>query len=262
MGTIASVLQWHCTFCSLINPTERQKCIRCGRARVQAPPKKLSPTFSTLENRNCTVIKKLKSDFRRESNQLTLAGDSSETKTQPSDERLKKCLSLPSLQTLKTCEVCHIFYSTSTVRCILCDRKMNLTESPCKICSLTPVENYRNYDILNCDRPPICKCQRNKSLSLIKSLSCSVAQSSEPSIEAHIPKNIRTTASGISESSNYMWGVKNVLPKGTWTCKQCTLLNSAGFAVCEACENPYTPDFNSNVKPSVFIKVRTLYFIK
>nr|CAH7745419.1 unnamed protein product [Callosobruchus chinensis] len=256
MGAIASVLQWHCTFCSLINPTERQKCIRCGRARVQAPHKKSSPTCSTLENRNCTVVKRLKStDFRSGSNHLAFPGVSTATENQPYSQHIKKAVSLPNLQTLKTCEVCLICYRTSTARCILCDRKMNLTESPCKICSVTPVESCRNYDILNCDRPPICKCQRNKSLSLIKSLSCSVAQSSDPGLEAHIPKNIRTTASGISESSNYMWSVKNVLPKGTWTCKQCTLLNSAGFAVCEACENPYTPDFNSNVKPSVFIKV-------
>nr|CAI5863657.1 unnamed protein product [Callosobruchus analis] len=192
------------------------------------------------------------------SNHLASARVSTAIENQPYSYHIQKTQSLPNLQTLKTCEVCPICYRTSTNRCILCDRKMNLTESPCKICSVTPVESYRNYDILNCDRPLICKCQHNKSLSLIKSLSCSVAQSSDPGLEAHIPKNIRTTASGISESSNYMWSVKNVLPKGTWTCKQCTLLNSAGYAVCEACENPYTPDFNSNVKPSVFIKVRPI----
>lgn len=33
MGSIASVLQWHCERCSLINPTERTRCIRCGTQR-------------------------------------------------------------------------------------------------------------------------------------------------------------------------------------------------------------------------------------
>ncbi|XP_063237124.1 calpain-D-like [Bacillus rossius redtenbacheri] len=33
MGSIASVLQWHCQKCALINPTERAKCIRCGTRR-------------------------------------------------------------------------------------------------------------------------------------------------------------------------------------------------------------------------------------
>lgn len=33
MGAIASVLQWHCEKCSLINPTEHSKCLRCGALR-------------------------------------------------------------------------------------------------------------------------------------------------------------------------------------------------------------------------------------
>lgn len=36
MGSIASVLQWHCSKCSLINPTEATKCARCGLSRVQS----------------------------------------------------------------------------------------------------------------------------------------------------------------------------------------------------------------------------------
>lgn len=34
MGSIASVLQWHCDSCTSINPTERVTCLRCGKARV------------------------------------------------------------------------------------------------------------------------------------------------------------------------------------------------------------------------------------
>lgn len=34
MGTIASVLQWTCTNCNLINPTENLKCLNCGNIRL------------------------------------------------------------------------------------------------------------------------------------------------------------------------------------------------------------------------------------
>lgn len=33
MGTIASVLQWSCTNCNVINPTESLKCLNCGTVR-------------------------------------------------------------------------------------------------------------------------------------------------------------------------------------------------------------------------------------
>lgn len=127
---------------------------------------------------------------------------------------------------------------------------MNVARSPCKICAsvgLTPVEQpiYASYDLLNCERP--CNCQRNASnfvsLSKIKSFSCSVAQKVERE-----PKNIRTTASGICETGDT-----------TWTCRICTLLNSAQNLVCEACESPYSSDLNSNLTPSVIIKVSFVF---
>ncbi|XP_050682748.1 calpain-D [Leptidea sinapis] len=34
MGSIASVLQWHCQACGQINPTESVKCLKCGTRRV------------------------------------------------------------------------------------------------------------------------------------------------------------------------------------------------------------------------------------
>jgi hypothetical protein len=36
MGSIASVLQWHCSECSLINPTETVQCARCGLSRIKS----------------------------------------------------------------------------------------------------------------------------------------------------------------------------------------------------------------------------------
>lgn len=36
MGSIASVLQWHCQTCGQINPTESVKCLKCGTKRVSS----------------------------------------------------------------------------------------------------------------------------------------------------------------------------------------------------------------------------------
>uniref|UniRef100_A0A023F4R8 Putative calpain-like thiol protease family n=2 Tax=Triatoma infestans TaxID=30076 RepID=A0A023F4R8_TRIIF len=49
MGSIASVLQWHCTSCALINPTEKRNCMRCGYTRTRE--------INGI-NSECTVVKK------------------------------------------------------------------------------------------------------------------------------------------------------------------------------------------------------------
>lgn len=62
MGAIASVLQWHCTFCSLINPTERKKCIRCGTPRQSLNDSNLPFSESNFDsNSSCTVIRRARS---------------------------------------------------------------------------------------------------------------------------------------------------------------------------------------------------------
>lgn len=66
MGVIASVLQWHCEHCSLINPTEQVRCIRCGRSREVANTNKDNDSAdSFLSNfgttAKCTVIRRVKS---------------------------------------------------------------------------------------------------------------------------------------------------------------------------------------------------------
>ncbi|CAG9837189.1 unnamed protein product [Diabrotica balteata] len=266
MGAIASVLQWHCTICSLINPTERIKCIRCGTLRELFDDSDLSSVIYNFDkNQECTVIRRLntpKKEIVQSAVNNTpideytvLLTPSSFNKTSLSC--LKKYFSLPTLSFVTYCTVCDTYFTTIVLKCIICNSRlkiMNNTASPCKVCSLT----YRNFDNLSYDKLLICKCQRNKSLSLIKSVSCSVAQKACNSLVDGQQKDIRTTASGINEvgpPTNYIWTVKNLVPATTWTCKQCTLLNSANLTVCEACESPYSPDLNSNLKPSVIIKV-------
>lgn len=198
----------------------------------------------------------------------------------------RKWNSVPCLPTLSKCNSCSSSLLTHCRKCVLCDgdlEMMNVAQSPCKNCAsvgLTPVEQpvYRNYDILNCDRlVRTCNCQKSKSsyisLSNIRSYNCSVAQRNDcdsSTVDGDIPKNIRTTASGINQSekediiskssNNYLWKIKAAVPSKTWTCKRCTLLNGPDAVMCEACEYPYSSDFNSNITPSVFIKVSNLNY--
>ncbi|RZC33106.1 hypothetical protein BDFB_009862, partial [Asbolus verrucosus] len=293
MGAIASVLQWHCGSCSLINPTEQLKCIRCGTVRQIPHTNKDhdvadSFTGSFGGSANCTVIRRLRSNEKSSLtanihsglekrdcstlvrntliNTVLLLQRSASVK---SIEKKRHSLagsrsqSLPDLLRNNLCSNCAVTFSSVSKTCILCEdivEMMNIAQSPCKNCAaLTPIEqpNYRNYDILNCDRPLTCVCQRAKSsfisLSTIKSFSCSVAQ--QIHCDPLVPTNIRTTASGINtgHNPNYTWKVKGAVGN-SWTCKRCTLLNGPNRDACEACESPYTSDFNSNFNPSVIIK--------
>ncbi|KAL3267049.1 hypothetical protein HHI36_011191 [Cryptolaemus montrouzieri] len=293
MGAIASVLQWHCISCGLINPTEKLKCSRCGTCRqlhTNKDPHPHSPDVSTITQNfgntsNFTIIRKTKCEDGNhihpnskkrlsKKNCSTLVKNTvlntvfllnrtssvRNVKSKPSGIK-RRAVSLPELN----CPSCNKCCVNS---CILCDSKsedMSITQSPCKNCALTPVEQpqnagiYRRYDVL----PLGCQCQQNKSkfisLSNIQSYSCSIAKMKcDSTIDGELPKNIRTTASGINEQTGgsfNKWQVKSVAPTKTWTCSRCTLLNSPSYLVCEACESPYIPDMNSNLSPSVIIKV-------
>lgn len=48
MGSIASVLQWHCNSCLLINPTDRVTCIRCNVHRSYECNKSTEPKTRTI----------------------------------------------------------------------------------------------------------------------------------------------------------------------------------------------------------------------
>lgn len=55
MGTIASVLQWTCTNCNFINPTECLKCIKCGNVRktfISPSPSSSKRTDEKISNSN------------------------------------------------------------------------------------------------------------------------------------------------------------------------------------------------------------------
>ncbi|GJQ83157.1 sol [Trypoxylus dichotomus] len=315
MGAIASVLQWHCQQCSLINPTERIHCIRCGTKRHFVTDKEndgenLYSGSNFGGSANCTVIRRVRSSRnssisycsnskpegsacsalvkRTVFNSLLLLQRTTSDKHIRTETTHSICRnsSVPDLRRIGKCDSCLVIVRGSSEKCLLCDgdiEMMNIANSLCKNCaslSLTPVEQpqningtnalFRKYDILTYDKSRTCTCQQANpnyiSLSNIKSFNCSIAQKSncDSSIDGSIPNNVRTTASGINYSNdksaikrlsnNYPWKVKST-PVTTWTCKRCTLLNNPGAMVCEACESPYASDQNSNMSPSVIIKV-------
>ncbi|KAF5287888.1 hypothetical protein FQR65_LT12162 [Abscondita terminalis] len=320
MGTIASVLQWHCKSCSLINPTEKIECIRCGYQRQNNINKEDDITDSFSDrfggSTNCTVIRRPKSIIAYQRNPVK-----SQTETRDCSALVKNTIynsllllhratsfkiprrcskplrryaSIPLLIYTYTCKNCQLLVNSCTLVCVVCNSeqdKMNVAHSPCKSCLtskdfLTPIEHpqsFTNANIIlrNSDRniPETvgsCSCQQSQnktnfvSLSNIKSFSCATAQQLHYNarMDGNKTNNLRTTSSGISyngdlqdtilvpfKSKNYSWNRKNVPPGLTWTCKRCTLLNSVSSVFCEACESPFQQDLNSNISPSVLIKV-------
>lgn len=67
MGAIASVLQWHCAVCGLINPTEQLKCIRCASHRPLVTNVNKELSGETFARSNCTVIRRVRSNNTRTS---------------------------------------------------------------------------------------------------------------------------------------------------------------------------------------------------
>lgn len=78
MGAIASVLQWHCGNCSLINPTEQAKCLRCGTVRQindnQNGEDTETHSQSTIfgSNSSCTVIRKPRRVIESNNHQINI----------------------------------------------------------------------------------------------------------------------------------------------------------------------------------------------
>ncbi|KAF5286769.1 hypothetical protein FQA39_LY04192 [Lamprigera yunnana] len=234
---------------------------------------------SQTDTRDCSTLAK-----NTLYNTLLLYHRTTSLKLSPHSHRpLRRYHSIPLVIYTYTCKHCRFIGKSCSLLCLACNTaedKMNVAHSPCKNCLtkdyLTPIELPQTYTNRNVQENfQTCNCHQQTranflSLSNIKSFSCATAQqvNCDSTMDCNKTNNLRTTPSGIScngdsqdeillpyKSKNYSWNRKN-LPAGlTWTCKRCTLLNSVSSVFCEACESPFQPDLNSNISPSVLIKV-------
>ncbi|XP_063622600.1 calpain-D [Cydia splendana] len=62
MGSIASVLQWHCQTCGQINPTESVKCLKCSTKRVSSHDSEDSKRYYTKDSSSEHTIRTEKSE--------------------------------------------------------------------------------------------------------------------------------------------------------------------------------------------------------
>lgn len=157
----------------------------------------------------------------------------------------------------------------------------------CKNCSsrydyaITPVEHpsvvnnanallIHKYQLLNYGaRKSHCNCSQSKtnmiSLSSISKYNCvpsttcdsflgsSITASPKRHTSAFECGRSKVSRSVSNDSMNYKSDMLEARGFDTWTCSNCTLVNSGNVLVCDACETPYKADVNKN--SSVVIKV-------
>lgn len=160
--------------------------------------------------------------------------------------------------------------------------KMNIAR--CKNCSarydynaITPVEQptqsinntnallIHKYQLLNYGARK-CNCPKTNmiSLSSISKYNCVPSTNCDGFLGSSLSSPKRHTSgfecirskvsrSVSNDSMNYKSESLEARGFETWTCSNCTLVNSCNVLVCEACETPYKPDVNKNA--SVLIKV-------
>ncbi|XP_017877293.1 calpain-D-like [Ceratina calcarata] len=166
MGSIASVLQWHCSECALINPTESTRCARCGITRLSSDerantrPRSLSSARGEDDDEGtrrdddgeCLSSSKLrlvrpsnrqrrpsKTDpvHRSEGNLNFPCNHSAKRqhhdswiKISKKEQQIRRYSSLPSLVTQWTCVRCLLENSCSSgLVCVACAANSSLTEA-------------------------------------------------------------------------------------------------------------------------------------
>lgn len=294
MGSIASVLQWHCEQCSLINPTEKINCVRCGSSRDGENIGWIGEDGDVREN----------SDPRGAASPPTPSSSSSiripkQTKTystwghfhQPSTFNLRRSASFCTLIRRWQCEKCFFANVTVCSSCIGCGyvvekdylkttfKKKKIMDSfgsdwfsanhdPSPI---TPVETV---DSPKKQLPSMYERVKNKvsrSLSngsvvqkLLLENSPKGAIFKRPTsllVDNSSPSDVNKNVKEESDLSA-LYAVVNKSNKKqsmvieTWTCPRCTLENSVHFDRCEVCETPKKKSLESTIpKNGVVITV-------
>lgn len=293
MGSIASVLQWRCEQCSLINPTEKINCVRCGSSRDGENIGWIGEDGDLRENSDPrgaasppTPSSIISNQIQKQTKNYSTWGHFNE----PSTTSLRRCASFNTLIRRWECEKC--FYANVTVcsSCIGCGyvvekdylktsfKKRNIMDSfgsdwfsanhdPS---SITPVEAV---DSPKKQLPSMYERVKNKvsrSLSngsvvqklllenspkgaIFKRPTSLLVDNSSPS---DVNKNVK------EEDISALYAVVNKSNKKqsmvieTWTCPRCTLENSVHFDRCEVCETPKKKSLESTIpKNGVVITV-------
>lgn len=162
-------------------------------------------------------------------------------------------------------------------------RTTNMNIARCKNCSsrydyatITPVEQPQSvnntnalfihkYQLLsysarkcNCSKPNMISLSSISKYNCVPSTNCDGFLGSSLSSPKRHTSGFDCVRSKVSrsvsnDSMNYKSESLEARGFDTWTCSNCTLVNSGNVLVCDACETPYKPDVNKNA--SVLIKV-------
>ncbi|XP_055621619.1 calpain-D isoform X2 [Toxorhynchites rutilus septentrionalis] len=174
MGTIASVLQWTCVNCNLINPTESDNCLNCKRTRVinfdggyRVPDDGKSKCIFAIKDSLIITHKNI--NKKKIDKRLFPLAHTNECKI------IRRSYSQPSLYRIWVCLVCNYVNNSITWHCINCD----------SVSSLAPVyksstKKQTNHDDYSRSRLARNSCyeertyRRSSSVEFINSMKCQV----------------------------------------------------------------------------------------
>ncbi|XP_054261302.1 calpain-D-like [Macrosteles quadrilineatus] len=235
MGSIASVLQWHCEKCTLINPTEQIKCIRCGTVREFKPPRKpgLRGRSASFNERPLKYSTFTVSSIKRDESRSELS--SSNQTSNPEKEPVDNCLA----QSARRCQVkaatWHAGDSGRGEGVVRSTSLPNLMSHwDCSVCGLT------NTSVS--DRCAACGMATNTTVRSPKRQSPSVYEKVRSKVSRSLSNNgvvqRRRPSSLVVESNSLTWNVNNIGDKNSWSCLRCTLVNLNSVERCAVCEMP------------------------
>ncbi|XP_065199791.1 calpain-D [Planococcus citri] len=218
MGSIASVLQWHCDTCSLVNPTERITCIRCGALRI---PTKTVHDPNSYENWSANDVSKNPPSSVEVNSYVKDISTTSRRKS-----KLKKHRSLPSLVYETRCEECDLQLLSGCVSCLVCDRAADASG-----------RNIMLY------KSPATTVKRTTSLNGAGRSSTTVTDQSLHQLP-HIDCRTRTnqTTSLLPETGES----SRVSDMDLWLCPMCNHSNTDSVIRCIACNGNKTENTAQN----------------
>jgi len=275
MGSIASVLQWHCEQCSLINPTEQLKCLRCGISKNGENIGWIEEHGDVKENSDprgaCTKISRRQCQRNSEKFFTWTAAQN-----QAVNNTLKRSSSFSCYIRQWQCEKCQYFNITTSSSCVCGvlvekDYLKTFKKDHIKLFNmdggfgewrspLTPVENpevavdspkRQVASMLGRMKNKVSRSLSNGSVvhklfleaspknPTFKRPTSLLVDNSSPNCESDVNKNVN--------EENDLSALYAVVNKGnkkqpivleTWTCPRCTLENSGHFERCEVCETP------------------------